>query len=367
MATVQTAMPETGSETLALARDDGTGSLARAWRALEAQAARCPTQTHAFVAALAGSLLAGSQVEVFMAADGAGIGALLPLCRDPGYFARWRVAGARQVFEPVDALTASPAAADRLASRLARQPRALVLDRLPADSMLLPALKAAMARRGLVLVRPDTPSPTIALDPGWAEPEAHFNAGRRSDFRRAARRAEEMGAVSYGIHAPTPEEFDALFDEAIAVELRSWKREAGTAIALDPAKQAFFRNLFRAASAEGTMRIAFLRIDGQPAAMQLAMVSQGRFWLFKIGFDEAYSRCSPGTLLMLHTIGQAAREGLVAYELLGGVEPWIAELWTRDSHACVRLRAYPWNLRGLGALAVDAMAWLGQRLRRSAG
>ena len=366
MGTVQPAAPETGPEAEVLARTSGASALGRAWQVLEQGSARYPTQTHAFFAALAGSLLTGSQIEVFLTPDGAGLGALLPLCRDPGYFARWRIAGAREVFEPADVLATDAAAAARLARQLARQPRALTLDRLSADSALLAALKTAMARRGLVVVRPDTPCPTIALDSSWTEPEAHFNAGRRSDFRRAARKAEEIGAVSYAIHAPTPDEFDALFDAAIAVELRSWKREAGTAIALDQAKQDFFRTFFRAASAEGTLRIAFLRIDDQPAAMQLAMVSHGRFWLFKIGFDEAYARCSPGTLLMLHTLGHAAREGLGAYELLGGVEPWIAALWTRDSHACVRLRAYPWNLRGLAALASDGRDWLAQRWRAGA-
>lgn len=341
-------------------------ALVHAWRRLEAAAA-LPTQTYAFAAALADTLLAGADLRVFAAPGTDGLAALLPLCRDSGRFARWRLAGADEVFEPVDLLCRDPAAARVLASALARQSRPLDLDRIPSGSPLIPALQAAMKSRGLVSVRPATPSPTITLDAGWREPEAQFNPGRRSDFRRAARRAKEQGAVAFEILSPGPDEFDALFDEAVAVELRSWKREAGTAIAVDPAKERFFRAFFRAASEAGTLRIAFLRIGGRVVAMQMALESFGRYWLFKIGFDEDYARCSPGTLLMLHMIGWAAQRGLAAFELLGDVEPWIAQFWTREQHDCVRLRTYPFNPKGAAAFAADGAIWLRRRLARKRG
>ena len=103
----------------------------------------------------------------------------------------------------------------------------------------------------------------------------------------------------------------------------------------------------------------------------MAVETLGRYWLFKIGYDERYGKCSPGTLLMLHAIGEAARRGLVAFELLGNVEPWIAELWTREQHDCVRLRTYPFNLHGAVALANDGLAWLkawsGAKFARASG
>ena len=323
-----------------------------------------PTQGHAFAAALSDSLLADAHIEVFVARDADGIGALLPLCCDAGPFARWRLPGAREVFEPSDALCSGPEAARQLAEIIVTEDRALILDRIPAGSPLVPAICAAMRGRGLVSVRAAVPCPTIALDASWAEPDSRFNAGRRSDFRRAARRAAAMGAVFYEIIAPDPNEFDALFDTAIAVEANSWKREAGTAIASDPAKEAFFRDFFRRACLRGTLRIAFLRINNQPVAMQLAIESGNRYWLFKIGYDEAFGKCSPGTLLMLHTLRHAARSGGQAYELLGAVEPWIAELWTQEAHRCVRLRTYPYTLRGVVALTQDAGVWVRERLRR---
>jgi proline dehydrogenase len=56
---------------------------------------------------------------------------------------------------------------------------------------------------------------------------------------------------------------------------------------------------------------------------------------------------------MVEQIKRAVAEGLQSYELLGTVEPWI-QVWTEHERACISLRAYPANFRGMAALARDA-------------
>jgi CelD/BcsL family acetyltransferase involved in cellulose biosynthesis len=339
-------------------------ALVRSWRRLEGSAS-LPMQSHAFVSALAGTLLADAHIEIFFVRERDEVTALLPLCRERGRFARWTMVGAHEVCEPDDALSRTAQAAGRLAGAIVGDGRAIDLDRVPAGSQLIPALRGALRGKGWMSLRPATPTPTIALDERWKDPASRFNSGRRSDFRRAARRAGEFGQVSFEILSPGPDAFDALFDEAVAVEMRSWKREAGTAIAADRAKEDCFRHYFRSACEQGSFRIAFMRIDGRAVAMQMALETLGRYWLFKIGFDEEFERCSPGTLLMLHTIGWAAERELESYELLGNLEPWIAQFWTREQHDCVWVRAYPFNLRGAAALVADAAVSLRKRLSRA--
>lgn len=340
-------------------------ALVRAWTRLELTA-HLPTQFYAFAASLSETLLADTPLTLLMASTAGGASALLPLCRGRGYFARWRAIGPRELSEPVDALCADDEGAALLARALSRQSRPLLLDRIPASSGLIPALQSAMKGRGWLSVRPGVPTPTITLDESWIAPESRFNSGRRSDFRRAARRAGELGAVTYEVLSPSAETFDALFDEAIAVEVRSWKKEAGTAIAVDGAKEAFFRDFFRSASRQGIFRVAFLRIDGQAVAMQMGLESLNRYWLFKIGYDEAFGKCSPGTLLMLHTLGWAAGCRLQSYELLGDVEPWIAALWTREHRECLRVRTYPFGLRGAVGFVADLATWVAARMKPKA-
>lgn len=336
--------------------------LAEGWRRLE-PCATLPTQSADFAAALRETMLIGTPIRVVQAVGVDGVEAMLPLCRSPGLFSRWRMLGDREVFEPGDAICRDAMAALSLARRLAGEFRALELARIPLGSPLIPALRVAMKGHGLVSVRPATPSPTIALGPEWQDPESRLSSRRRSDFRRAERRAAEFGVVSYEMLAPTVEAFDALFDEAVAVEAKSWKRAAGTAIACDPAKEAFFRAYLRSACARGQGRVAVMRIDGNVMAMQLAVEWAGRYWLYKIGHDEAYGRCSPGTLLMLHALRDAAGRGLAGFELMGEAEAWIADLWTREARQCVRVRTYPFTPQGLVAGAADGFAWALARMR----
>lgn len=336
--------------------------MVRSWRLLE-KSGSLPSQTLAFHAALAGTMMAGLVISIVVAGSGDEIHALLPLCRRRGILTRWHAAGVQQVYEPVDALCASTAAASALAGRLVRLWRPLRLDRIPADSALVPALKTAMKGRGVVVTRPATACPRMIFAPGETQPEQRFNSGRRSDFRRARRRADAIGKVSFEMHAPAPETFDRLFNEAVAVEQRGWKGEGGSALGCDAAKAAFFRDFLGRMSHEGACRIAFMRIGGRAVAMHLAVVFQGRYWLFKIGFDDEYKRCSPGNLLMLFSMGEAMKEGLGGIELLGEVEDWITEAWTQDSTPCIRLQTYPFTVRGLSVLLAESLVWAWHHLR----
>ncbi|MGA1808440.1 MULTISPECIES: GNAT family N-acetyltransferase [Sphingobium] len=347
-------------EPLCLADALDSTALARAWERLEARA-DWPTQTRLFAATL-NDLIAAGPSRIMTVWAGADLVALLPLCRDGGALARWRMIGARETYEPGDMLCNGTAAADALAGAIARLPHPLLLDRISAGSTLIPALARAVRRRGRLVVRPAMACPHIALDEGWRDPESRFNAGRRSDFRRARRKAEGCGLLQYETLAPDADNFDALFDEAVAVEALGWKSEAGTAIATDPRQAAIFRAFFRAVAQRGDLRISFLRIDGRAIAMQMAVLWNGRYWLFKIGHDAAFNACSPGGLLMLHAIGWAAQARLHSFEFLGVAEPWIRKLWTQTEHDCVQLRTYPYNLRGAAAFAVDAIVWSRQRL-----
>jgi CelD/BcsL family acetyltransferase involved in cellulose biosynthesis len=280
-----------------------------------------------------------------------------------GERARLEALGVRDLDEPSDLLFAHPAALAELAEALAALAQPLWLPRLPADSPSVAALQRAFRGRGLVY-RSAAPSyPRIPLDADWTEPERHFNAGRRSDFRRAERRAAAWGPLRYEILSPTPAEVPPLLDAMYRVEAACWKGRVGGALGCDEARGAFFRRYAPAAAARGILRLCFLRVGGQPAAVQLAVECGQRYWLLKIGYDEQFARCSPGALLLLQTLRYAATRGLRSYEFLGTSQPW-TRMWTDRRQECVALRAYPWRARAVATLARDAARYAGIRLQR---
>lgn len=266
--------------------------------------------------------------------------AVLPLVRRRDRPWWLRMLGVDELGEPMDARAARPDDFRALVEVLAGLRTPLLLRRLPADSPLLPALRDVYGRRALMLCRPGTETPTLGLDDSWREPETHFNARRRADIRTARRRAAQLGNVQLRVEAPAPEAVDALFDQLVAVEAAGWKARAGTALAAQPRMQAFFRRFCSLAAEQGALRLGFLSIDGRPVAVQLAIEHAGRYSLFKIGYDEEFARCSPGNLLMLHTVRWAAEQGLTSYEFLGTREPW-TDRWTETVRSCVDVQLYP--------------------------
>jgi CelD/BcsL family acetyltransferase involved in cellulose biosynthesis len=291
--------------------------------------------------------------------------ALAPLVRSPGWLPVLRVIGVSRLGEPMDFLYSDEAALDALAVALCRAGDPLCLEHLLDDTRVLPALERAYAGRGWIRVDPMNACPVVPLHAGWQDPMSQFNAGRRSDFRRSQRHAEKHGRVGYEVLSPAPGEVDGLLDEAYAVETRSWKGHAGTDLLTDRPLGDFYRRVARSASERGDLRIGFMRIDGRAVAMQVMVEHARRLWLLKIGYDEGFARCSAGNLLMLEAIGHAAQRGLVACEFLGSAEAW-TRVWTEQVRQQVKIRVYPYNLRGALYFTADATAFAAKRLRRFA-
>ncbi len=277
---------------------------------------------------------------------------------------RLEMIGISQLNEPEDFVYVDRAALEAVARRVVAVRRPVFLGRLRAQSPTISALRVAAKGRGVVVVRPQASCPYIALDESWQDPESHLSSRRRSDIRRARRRAEQQGEVRAEIVNPSVAELGPLLAIALAVEARSWKGAAGTALVNDPIRGRQLRQFAAWASRNGILRIGLLKIGDIYAAMQIAAEHNGAYWLLKIGFDSALANCSPGNLLLAESLRYSADKGLTSLEFLGTVEPW-TRVWTESERKCVSLRYYPFNPRGAAALVADGAGKLLRRFRAS--
>lgn len=338
----------------------GLDELAPAWDLHAARSGR-PMQSYAWFHACASTFLTDGRLHVMVAGEPPHITAIAPLVRQRNGIGRLELLGVNELYEPTDFLFAEPSALVPLAQRLAQSRTPLFLNRIPADSPAVEILKQAYRWRGVVVCRPIAGAPWLPLDDDWKQPEHRLTSRRCSDLRRARRIAESMGTVSSDVLSPAPADLEPLLEEAFQVEAASWKGRSRSALANDAIKGAFFRRYVAAACREGILRLCFLRIGGRAVAMQLAVECGGRFWLLKIGYDEAFARCSPGVLLLVETMRYAAIRGLRSYEFLGTLEPWM-HIWNPRMTPCISLLAYPANGKGLAALATDVASMARSRL-----
>jgi CelD/BcsL family acetyltransferase involved in cellulose biosynthesis len=331
------------------------------WRALEL-CAPFPTLTYEWVSACAAHLYPAGRFRPAVVRQSDTLHAVAPVAIAGRWPARrFELAGVSTLYEPTDLLADSLEHRRAVVAQIHRSQLALRLDRIPSDSPTV-AVVRELYRRGLVVVRPSTSCQFLALGSGWCEPASQLSARRRSDLRRARRRAEALGPVETTVLAPDVTQVDALLEVAFAIEARSWKGAQGSALLFDAQRAAFYREFCRHAARDGRLRVVLLSIGGEHAAMQLALEWRDAYWLLKTGYDERWSRCSPGILLIEDSIRYAARRGLKSYEFLGESEPWIAA-WTETHRPLVNVRAYPLSLAGACALAADGAALFAQRSR----
>jgi CelD/BcsL family acetyltransferase involved in cellulose biosynthesis len=327
------------------------------WEALLESVGILPTQSPAWNEAAIAAF--GGKPRLLANAEGSDLTGVAPLVL---HGSTLELAAGREVSEPGELLYSSEQALEQLAREIADLKRPLLLRRLPAGSATVAALGEALGRRAKIQLGEAEGHPAIALDERWQEPGGGLSSSRRSSLRRARRKAEKLGEVGVELLSPAPAEVDALLDLAFAVEARSWKGKAGTgtAIALVPAMEAFFRDFAKRIAADGKLRLDLLRLDGEPVAMQLGMAWRNRHWLFKIGYDESFASASPGQILVGESVAAAARAGLESYELLGSRDAW-TDVWTKDVNECVKVLALPPSPHS--ALALAAIGRRGARRR----
>jgi CelD/BcsL family acetyltransferase involved in cellulose biosynthesis len=317
-------------------------ALRDAWDAL---AAHDPTPfgTHAWFDCWWRAFGAGRGLRICAAWRDDELVAVLPLCRRRG-----RLASMTNFHTPLFQAPARDAAALHAVVEAAHATgaSALALHAVPAHDPLLAAVRAAAHRRHRPLVvEPVHVSPIVDTT---GDPAAYVRAraARRRTQRNKLRR--EHGAEF--VLDDAPGDLDAQLDRAFAVEAAGWKGRAGTAISSAPETEAFYRAIAHAHRDRGELRLAWLHLDGRPAAVDLLLLRRRRMYLLKTGLDEAFAPLSAGGVLHLELIERCFELGLEACELLGDEEPWKRQLAThRREH--VRLFSYRARPAGLARYA----------------
>ena len=124
---------------------------------------------------------------------------------------------------------------------------------------------------------------------------------RHHTLRRGLRHLEELGRVGYREVAFIAHVEDWI-EQFLHLESAGWKGRDGGAIAIRKEDAAFFRDITYAGFAHGRARLLSLDLNGNPIAMKLVLTSEDGGHIFKIAYDERYSKYSPGVILELEDL-----------------------------------------------------------------
>jgi len=311
--------------------------------------------SHAWVLACAESLYEEDELHVITVRVGGILAGAAPLVTRNRLGAKHlELMGASQLYEPSGLLYDSDTSLDALLQAIVSVGRPIVLSRIPSPSPIAARLRAITRGRGVMAAKPVSDTLAVPITSQWSEYLAELSSRQRYDLGRARRRAEASGSVAARIHSPRPEEVAGMFAELVRIEAAGWKGRRGSSLNQRDSLRRFFLNYAMRASQSGSVRFGFLDIDGRPAAAQLSVAHADRLWVLKIGYDEAWSRCSPGTQLLSEAMRDAFERKLKSFEFLGSDEPWLHQ-WKTDRRAWCTLAYYPPTVPGLCGLAVDTL------------
>jgi Acetyltransferase (GNAT) domain len=111
----------------------------------------------------------------------------------------------------------------------------------------------------------------------------------------------------------TESELNKFIESFLEVEAQGWKGTAGGAFASRESHAQYFREVTREAFRRGRGTFLSLTLDGRPIALKHNLHAQDGVFTFKITFDEAYAKFSPGLLLEIENIRDVHRDRRVKW------------------------------------------------------
>jgi CelD/BcsL family acetyltransferase involved in cellulose biosynthesis len=196
----------------------------------------------------------------------------------------------------------------------------------------------------------------LSLTPG-AEGQAAWQSSLRpnlrSNLRRRRRQLEELGSVTLRRHSTADRQ---TLEQFYRVESSGWKGQDGIAISCNPRTRLFYDTIARAAGRGGYLALDFLDLEGKPIAAHFAFNVQGRYFLVKAGYDETYSRYSPGHLLVHEVLAQGASRGLRELDFVGPAA-WHETRWASQRRDHSRVFIFRDGRYGSMLHALRIMAW----------
>lgn len=182
----------------------------------------------------------------------------------------------------------------------AREPgHALAIPYLPLHSQSAVRLKAAEPGKRSVLAKSFRASHNGGAT-GKAQLAEADSGKRRKEMRRLMRRLGDHGKTTFrSLSGP-----DAVagFEAFLELEASGWKGRSGTALVSQPETADFARTAIANLAGRNAVRIDQLWSGETLVAALVLFLQSGKVFAWKIGFDEAFARYSPGAQLALQAL-----------------------------------------------------------------
>lgn len=139
-----------------------------------------------------------------------------------------------------------------------------------------------------------------------------LSTGVRKEHRRQRNRLGELGRLEF-ITVREADEVDDWMENFLLLEASGWKAREGSALRTHADQRAYVREVARNGFARGQVLLQGLFLDGQPLAMLFSFRAGTVCFAFKIAYDEAFAKYSPGVQMSLDVLAHLDTDSRVAW------------------------------------------------------
>jgi hypothetical protein len=161
------------------------------------------------------------------------------------------------------------------------------------------------------------------------DPQDSIRPKTLKELSRQKRRLAELGDIKIE-RIRDPKRIRNAVEEYLALEVSGWKGQNGTAMVQNIGTVSFVRAMTRLLAQKKRCRVDILRVGDKAIAAAIILETANRAWFWKIAYDEAFAKFSPGVQLTLDLTLRHAENAKLNMTDSCAVQdhPMINHLWT---------------------------------------
>lgn len=156
--------------------------------------------------------------------------------------------------------------------------------------------------------------PQFSLPEGWENYLLSKSKKFRKRLRESQSRAKKIGQPTFEVFGPK-EISGTVLERLQTLEATTWQHQNGTGLFSTPDNQRFYSALSQEGHRNFNVYLAFLQIDGQDIAYEIAACRKNKAYFLKYGFNPEFANCRPGVLVQAELSRYVAERGVNQIDL----------------------------------------------------
>jgi CelD/BcsL family acetyltransferase involved in cellulose biosynthesis len=208
-------------------------------------------------------------------------------------------------------------------------------------------------------------APVLEAPDGWeAVYRANTSSKTRNTHKRRRRQLAELGHLETRVVSAS-EDLESVLEDALRLHRLRWEGRPDASDFASERGAAFQREALLTLAEDDIPRLVMLVLDGRAIAFHAYLKLGDRMYVYRLAFDPALSRYSPGLVNTYDALAAGIGEGAKRVEFLGGAERYKRELATRFEPLYVGLGLTTTPQGHAAAVAIAGAIRARKRLKRS--